>query len=66
MPKGVPVATVALNGAANAGILAAQIVGAFDTALSMRLREYKEKTLKDKVTQAVKTTKAKHPNYFDK
>src|ERR1700752_394605 len=33
MPGGVPVATMALNGAKNAGILAAQIIGAFDTAV---------------------------------
>ncbi|MFZ9777218.1 MAG: 5-(carboxyamino)imidazole ribonucleotide mutase [Schleiferiaceae bacterium] len=42
MPKGVPVATVALNGGANAGILAAQILGAGDLALRQRIADYKE------------------------
>jgi 5-(carboxyamino)imidazole ribonucleotide mutase len=48
MPSGVPVATVALNGAANAGILAAQMVGAFDKEVARRLKNYKEE-LKEKV-----------------
>lgn len=65
MPKGVPVATVALDGAMNAGILAAQIVGTFDTVVTTRLIEYKQKTLKNKVTLAIESIKAKHPNYFD-
>jgi 5-(carboxyamino)imidazole ribonucleotide mutase len=41
MPGGVPVATVALNGAKNAGILAAQIVGASDKATQQRVLDYK-------------------------
>jgi 5-(carboxyamino)imidazole ribonucleotide mutase len=41
MPKGVPVATVALNGAANAGILAAQIIGSSDPALYAKLQDFK-------------------------
>ncbi len=48
MPGGVPVATVALDGAKNAGILAAQIVGAFDQTIGNNLDAYKE-GLKDKV-----------------
>ncbi|MFC5412778.1 5-(carboxyamino)imidazole ribonucleotide mutase [Larkinella bovis] len=48
MPSGVPVATVALNGARNAGILAAQIVGTFDETVAGRLQDYKEE-MKDKV-----------------
>src|SRR5439155_22118473 len=39
MPKGVPVATVAINGAANAGLLAAQMLAVGDPALAQRLRE---------------------------
>ena len=50
MPGGVPVATVALNGGKNAGILAAQIVGASDEAVAQRLEEYKE-GLKAKVVE---------------
>ena len=42
MPGGVPVATVALNGAKNAGILAAQILGASDDALLQRIIDYKK------------------------
>ncbi|UZR92553.1 5-(carboxyamino)imidazole ribonucleotide mutase [Chondrinema litorale] len=52
MPAGVPVATVALDGARNAGILAAQIIGSSDNELGKRLDEFKEK-LKDKVMDAV-------------
>lgn len=43
MPNGVPVATVALNAAKNAGILAAEIIGSSDEAVSSRLEEYKNK-----------------------
>lgn len=41
MPSGVPVATVALNGAKNAGILAAQILGSHDPAIAEKLAAYK-------------------------
>lgn len=41
MPAGVPVATVAINGAKNAGILAAQIVGVGDAALMDRVAQFK-------------------------
>ncbi|MCL1991730.1 MAG: 5-(carboxyamino)imidazole ribonucleotide mutase [Spirochaetes bacterium] len=42
MPAGVPVATVAINGAANAGLLAAQIIGAYDDGVAKKLAAYKE------------------------
>jgi 5-(carboxyamino)imidazole ribonucleotide mutase len=42
MPNGIPVATVALNGAKNAGILAATILGAFDPLIAKKLEVYKE------------------------
>lgn len=48
MPAGVPVATVALNGARNAGILAAQILGASDRDLAKRLDKFKQ-SLRKKV-----------------
>ena len=51
MPGGVPVATVALDGAKNAGILAAQIIGASDKCVQDKITAYKE-GLKIKVTQA--------------
>jgi 5-(carboxyamino)imidazole ribonucleotide mutase len=41
MPAGVPVATVAINGAVNAGILAAQILGASDPAIRERVARHK-------------------------
>jgi len=41
MPAGVPVATVAVDGARNAGILAAQILGTADPALREKIRDYK-------------------------
>ena len=50
MPSGVPVATVALNGAKNAGILAAQIIGAFDSCTLDKILMYKE-GLKQKVLE---------------
>jgi 5-(carboxyamino)imidazole ribonucleotide mutase len=42
MPNGIPVATVALNGAKNAGILAATILGAFDPIIGAKLTVYKK------------------------
>lgn len=54
MPAGVPVATVALNGSRNAGILAAQIIGAHDKAVGKKLDEYKT-SLKDKVEESART-----------
>ena len=50
MPGGVPVATVALNGAKNAGILAAQIIGCFDAVVSENLEKYK-KEMEQKVEE---------------
>ena len=47
MPGGVPVATVALNGAKNAGILAVQILATADEKLSIKLTEYKAKMEED-------------------
>ena len=53
MPGGVPVATVALNGAKNAGILAAQILGSSDNEIQQTIVEYK-KSLKVKVMDSTK------------
>ena len=53
MPGGVPVATVALNGAKNAGILAAQIVGTSDPTVLDKVAQYK-KGLKNKVLNSSK------------
>ncbi|QCE40382.1 5-(carboxyamino)imidazole ribonucleotide mutase [Psychroserpens sp. NJDZ02] len=56
MPGGVPVATVALNGAKNAGILAAQIIGASDPLVLDKIIAYKD-NLKLKVEQAAEAIK---------
>ena len=53
MPGGVPVATVALNGSKNAGILATQIVGTSDPSILNKIEDYKEE-LKTKVTDSSK------------
>lgn len=58
MPAGVPVATVALDGARNAGILAAQIVGTFDHKVASNLGKFKE-GLKEKVIKSVEEMKNK-------
>lgn len=60
MPPGIPVATVAINGAQNAGILAAQILGSFDEALEKRVASYK-KALKSMVEE--KAEKLEHLGY---
>ncbi|HEY4650207.1 5-(carboxyamino)imidazole ribonucleotide mutase [Pontibacter sp. Tf4] len=56
MPGGVPVATVALDGALNAGILAAQIIGTTNAAVADKLEKYKS-GLKDKVMRSVEELK---------
>ena len=56
MPGGVPVATVALNGAKNAGILAAQIIGSADQAVLNKIIQYKE-TLKEAVNKSSESLK---------
>ena len=65
MPNGVPVATVALNAAKNAGILAAMIIGAFDESIGEKLEQYKMQ-LDAEVNQKVERLKsAGWPNQFD-
>lgn len=53
MPPGIPVATVAIDGAQNAALLAAQMLALGDEALMKRLKEFKE-SLKEKVVRANK------------
>ncbi len=59
MPGGVPVATVALDGAKNAGILAAQILGASDEDIRKRIVAFKE-NLKAKVIKGAEEVKTMH------
>ncbi|WP_266202603.1 5-(carboxyamino)imidazole ribonucleotide mutase [Pontibacter kalidii] len=56
MPGGIPVATVALDGALNAGILAAEIIGTNNPAVADKLEKYKN-GLKDKVMRSVEELK---------
>ena len=60
MPGGVPVATVALNGSKNAGILAAQIIGSHDSEVLNRVVKYKE-SLKNKVIKASNNLRTQNP-----
>ncbi len=53
MPGGIPVATVALDGAKNAGILAAEIIGSTDLAVAKNLQTYKD-SLREKVMESVR------------
>jgi 5-(carboxyamino)imidazole ribonucleotide mutase len=64
MPNGVPVATVALNGAKNAGILAAQIIGSTDAKVSASIAHYKQE-LSHEVSGKVAKLKNDWPNGFD-
>ncbi len=65
MPNGVPVATVALNAAKNAGILAAQIIGTSNNEIAQKLATYKSQ-LESEVLEKVNKIKAQFSNEFDK
>lgn len=65
MPNGVPVATVALNAAKNAGILAAQIIGSADKSLFEKLSHYKDVMRKEVLAKASTMKKNGVPNSFD-
>ena len=65
MPNGVPVATVALNSAKNAGILAAEIIGAFDAAVGQKVADYKKSLESDVMGKVEKIKKEGWDNSFD-
>lgn len=66
MPDGVPVATVAINGAKNAGLLAARILGAHhNEGLATRLDDYR-RALSEKVQEGITVLKQQHNNTFDR
>jgi 5-(carboxyamino)imidazole ribonucleotide mutase len=66
MPNGVPVATVALNAAKNAGLLAIKILAASDEMLSSKMVAYMQ-GLEAEVAQKIKDLQASgQPNFFDK
>lgn len=62
MPNGVPVATVALDGAKNAGILAAEILGTSDDEISQKLEAFKKKQTQKVLDQVAKLEKQKNGN----
>ncbi len=64
MPKGVPVATVALNAAKNAGIMAAQIIGTADKNISDKIKNYKNQ-LEASVLEKAKNISKEWKNDFD-
>ncbi|MCI8417986.1 MAG: 5-(carboxyamino)imidazole ribonucleotide mutase [Lachnospiraceae bacterium] len=63
MPSGIPVATVAINGGANAGLLAAKILATSDKALLERLKEYSEKLKKQVEQKAERLAQVGYKNY---
>jgi len=65
MPNGVPVATVALNAAKNAGILAAEILGSFDSAVSKKIDDYKKSLNSEVIEKVEKLKKDGWENKFD-
>lgn len=64
MPSGIPVATVAINGGTNAGILAAKILSTSDKALLNRLKEYSENLKNDVVKKADKLDQIGYKEYL--
>lgn len=65
MPRGVPVATVAINNATNAGLLAVRMLGIQDADLLARMRQYQEDTRNDVLTKAEKLEKEGWESYLN-
>ena len=65
MPNGVPVATVALNAAKNAGILAVSIIGVYDEAISEKLIAYKHAMDEEVMKKVGKLRSSGWSNHFD-
>ena len=63
MPTGIPVATVAINGGANAGILAAKILATSDPELLKKLKEYSASLKESVVAKDEKLSKVGYKNY---
>jgi 5-(carboxyamino)imidazole ribonucleotide mutase len=66
MPNGIPVATVALNAAKNAGILAATIIGTFNKSVEEKVKAYKKNLEKEVLNKAEQLKQDGWQNYFDK
>lgn len=65
MPPGIPVATVAVNGAKNAGILAASILGSGDDVVRERVLRYKKKMEQEVTAKAEKLETVTYRDYLD-
>ncbi|MEO7393427.1 MAG: 5-(carboxyamino)imidazole ribonucleotide mutase [Chitinophagaceae bacterium] len=65
MPSGVPVGTVALNASKNAGILAAEILGTADEAISQKVADYKNSLNAEVIEKVEKMKKEGWENKFD-
>ncbi|HEY6976285.1 MAG TPA: 5-(carboxyamino)imidazole ribonucleotide mutase [Chitinophagaceae bacterium] len=65
MPNGIPVATVALNAAKNAGILAATIIGAFNESVEEKVKAYKKNLEKEVLNKADQLKQDGWQNNFD-
>ncbi len=63
MPSGIPVATVAINGGANAGLLAAKILATSDDALLERLEEYSAKLKEQVINKDARLQEVGYKNY---
>lgn len=65
MPPGIPVATVAINGAKNAGILAASIIGTSNKKVLKKVSDYKKSLEKEVLKKAIRLDKIKYKKYLD-
>ncbi len=65
MPSGIPVATVAINGAKNAGLLALQILGVKDPAIRAKIKEYKDQLEREVIAKAGKLTAVGIKGYLE-
>ena len=63
MPSGIPVATVAINGGANAGILAAKILATSDSVLLQKLKDYKNELADSVIAKDAKLQEVGYENY---
>jgi 5-(carboxyamino)imidazole ribonucleotide mutase len=66
MPPGVPVATMAINGARNAGIMAAQILGAQDENIAQKVMNYKKRINEEVLDKATRLEKLGHEDFLNK
>ena len=66
MPPGIPVATVAINGAQNAGILAAQILGTYDENIYKRIEDFKLSLKETVETKAESLENIKYEKYLER